>query len=620
MKRIVYFFISFICILSFPATTAYAVGEFRADYDVSYVISPAGKATVTQNVTLTNNMSNLYAKQYSILIDSQKIHNVIATDSRGVIQPTITTKDNKTEILLSFNDVVVGLGKKLSFTLRFENDEVASKNGLIWEINIPGVSRDPDINSYTVSLSVPQSFGENSYLWPIPHENGTWTKDQLTNGGITAAYGQTQVFITKLSYHLTNPKTRPIRTEIALPPDTAFQKISIISISPKPETINLDQDGNWLAQYSLGPRQSLDITADISISLSISPRSEYAGPASLDTSLYTKATQYWPTTDGHIVSIAKEYKTPKQIYDYVVSTLSYDYNLVGQEPVRKGASQALQNPAHAICMEFTDTFIAIARAAGIPAREAVGFAYTTNAKLRPLSLVSDVLHAWPEYYDTEQNVWIPIDPTWANTTGGVNYFDKMDFNHIVFALHGAEDSYPYPAGSYRREGKTTKDVDVRFGTSAPNITDEKQQIGMEIHIPTRLVSGKTIEGELVISNESIVGIESLDVDVSVSPIQFFKTIPTTLLPPYGTINIPISFSIPTYTNIAKGKITVTVGGKTTTQNFVILPVIYQYFSLFALLIVAFVCIWYIFKKPYYGDKKDRSDNTPPQTGRVYIQK
>ena len=59
-------------------------------------------------------------------------------------------------------------------------------------------------------------------------------------------------------------------------------------------------------------------------------------------------------------------------------------------------------------MEFTDLFVAIARAAGIPARESVGYAYTTNSRLRPLSLVTDVLHAWPEYYDADKKIWVHL--------------------------------------------------------------------------------------------------------------------------------------------------------------------------------------------------------------------
>jgi hypothetical protein len=128
-----------------------------------------------------------------------------------------------------------------------------------------------------------------------------------------------------------------------------------------------------------------------------------------------------------------------------------------------GAVSALQNPNNAICMEFTDTFIAIARAAGIPAREVNGFAYTENPDLQPLGLVADVLHSWPEYYDKDKGAWIPIDPTWGSTTGGENFFDKLDLRHFTFVIHGKDSLKPYPPGSYKLGSNPQKDVYVSFG-------------------------------------------------------------------------------------------------------------------------------------------------------------
>ena len=115
-----------------------------------------------------------------------------------------------------------------------------------------------------------------------------------------------------------------------------------------------------------------------------------------------------------------------------------------------GALSALNNPTSAVCLEFTDLFVALSRAAGIPAREIDGYAYTNNAHDRPLSLTEDVLHAWPEYYDFDKKAWIMVDPTWGNTTGGIDYFNALDFDHIAFVIKGENSGYPIPAGGSRR--------------------------------------------------------------------------------------------------------------------------------------------------------------------------
>ena len=137
-------------IYSIIPTSVYASGEFQADYTVQYAIAPSGLTIVTQNIILTNKRTNLYPQKYSIVIDSTKIKNILAYDSKQIVPTDISQKDGKTEIILTFNDKVVGLGKQLSFTLRFENGDIAQQHGSIWEVNIPGITPDADIASYAV--------------------------------------------------------------------------------------------------------------------------------------------------------------------------------------------------------------------------------------------------------------------------------------------------------------------------------------------------------------------------------------------------------------------------------------------------------------------------------------
>src|ERR1700690_3015798 len=58
------------------STTVFAAGDFIVDYNVNYVVSSQGVTTVVQNISLLNRQTNLFAKEYSIVIDSTKIKNV----------------------------------------------------------------------------------------------------------------------------------------------------------------------------------------------------------------------------------------------------------------------------------------------------------------------------------------------------------------------------------------------------------------------------------------------------------------------------------------------------------------------------------------------------------------
>lgn len=578
-----------------------AAGEFTANYDVSYAIAPSGVTIVTQTVSLVNRQTNFYPKQYSILLDTINVRNIIARDDGGTVTPTITQKDGKTEILLTFNKQIVGIGKQTQFTLRFENLDIAQKNGNIWEVNIPGITDDEDLGTYTVSIQTPPTFGPTSYLKPLPADGKRWNRDQMTRGGISAAYGDTQFATLTLRYYLDNPGVRVTRQEIALPPDTAFQRVAIDSIHPKPEEVVKDDAGNWLARYEVAPGQKVSIEAVVSVTIRLpSPDAEIASSSgALGLGVrndYLKPLPYWEAHDPTITSLAAIYTTPKDIYDYVVATLRYDYERVKSTPKRRGAIEALKTPKEALCMEFTDLFIAIARAAGIPAREIVGYAHTTNATLRPLSLVSDVLHAWPEYYDSERGIWIPIDPTWGSTTGGVDYFSILDFNHIAFAIHGTSSTQPLPAGFYREAGREGKDVSVEFLGSV--IVPSSVKLIPRIEFPRTVTAGFRGMGVATVENTS--GVEARDISVRINTQPFSYTVAKDLqtIAPYSKLSVPLAMSIPASLSRATGRITLTVGDQSVQHSFEIQPISWLYVSLSGMIGSAGILLWIVIVRPF----------------------
>src|SRR4029077_10738244 len=75
------------------------------------------------------------------------------------------------------------------------------------------------------------------------------------------------------------------------------------------------------------------------------------------------------------------------------------------------------------CNEHTALFVAMTRAAGIPARIAVGLAFVRGAFY---------YHAWPEVYIDEggRGLWLPVDPTF-------NQF-PADATHVRLARGGLD--------------------------------------------------------------------------------------------------------------------------------------------------------------------------------------
>ncbi len=486
MKVFSKFFVSlllFLILNSLFIIPVHSQDEFLVDATATYNIQDSGSTHVIHDITLENNFSTLYATTYTLSLDNIDTQNVLAKDDKGNnLKVDITRDSTKTNIKVTFANAVVGKGVKRHFAISYDNGSFAVRTGEIWEISIPRLADTGSYRNYSVNVFVPTSFGLEAYISPQPQSSSNsdkgktyvFNKEQIVQTGITAGFGQFQVFAFNLSYHLENPLGGNASTQIALPPDTAFQKIYYSKIDPKPADVTVDPDGNWIATYNLSPHQRVDVVATGSVQIFAGFRT-FPKPDNSVLSDNLKETQYWQVNDPKIKALAAQLKTPKAIYDYVSTTLKYDFVRVTPNVQRFGAVLALQNPTQAICMEYTDLFIAIARAAGIPAREINGYAYTENPQLQPLSLVADVLHSWPEYYDKDKGVWIPIDPTWGSTTGGVDYFSKLDLRHFTFVIHGEDSQKPFPPGSYKLGVNPQKDVFVSFGklpverNSTPNL-------------------------------------------------------------------------------------------------------------------------------------------------------
>ena len=137
------------------------------------------------------------------------------------------------------------------------------------------------------------------------------------------------------------------------------------------------------------------------------------------------------------------------------------------------------------CNEHTILYVALARAAGIPARIATGVALTRGAFY---------YHAWPEVYIDEgprqgsgQGLWLPVDPTF-------NQF-PADATHVRFATGGLDKQAAIlpligklrmtvvslvltPDGERRRTGRTA--------AAQPGIPEAQQ---LPIPMPRRSTSG-----------------------------------------------------------------------------------------------------------------------------------
>lgn len=609
-KRLILLVFLFLCSFLLLNKEIHASEEFATNYNVRYYVQSNGTANVTQEIDLTNKLSNIYATQYSLIIQNTKVENIKAYDGDGPLKIDSSENDGKTTINLTFNQQVVGTGKTLSFKLNYDIPHLAQKNGQIWELLIPKLSEQNQADNYSLILAVPFSFGNPAFIRPQPvaqfSEEGfntyRFTKNQLSASGINASFGPFQVFDFMLNYHLENPHTSLGKTEIALPPDTAFQQVELLKIEPEPLNVSVDFDGNWLAYYQLTPKEKITIIVQGKVKIFSQPHERFlqSKPENLKNNL--KPQKFWEADNPLIKQRALELKTPKTIYDYVIKTLDYDFERVKEGNIRLGALKSLENPQRAICMEFTDLFIALARAAGIPAREVNGYAYTTNAKLRPLSLVADILHSWPEYWDESKKIWVPIDPTWGKTTGGIDYFSKTDLNHFAFVIHGENSTFPYPAGSYKKQENTGRDIEVVFGEYEK---ENAPKIAVIFDFPKKIFSGITSQGKIIIKNKGTKAIYEPNLQLFAEGIVLNKQTSLIKIPvllPFSQEEIEVELKPTSFLTLGQGSVKLIANGEEFACRFKIGSLFWQIFMPFVGIIIVLIALYLLTQDRFYGKK------------------
>ncbi len=475
---------------------------FSTEYDVIYNVLDTGETQVTQNITITNRKNDIIATTYVLNVKQLNIYEEQGLEGENKIKIKKEINGDTVTLKASFNNPTIGEGKQKKFTIIYKTKNVATKIGEIWNINIPKTQITTNTSLYNVRVIVSNNLGPKLFVSPNPaveKDEATsttynFTKENLTNSGITASFGKYQVVNFKLKFQLENPSILTSVYDVALPPEIrGAQQIKYSQITPEPKKIYIDKDGNTIAQFKISGKDKIEakLTGSAKImTKQINPKTggKFSDIPSNISKEYTKTDTYWETKGITVQQIAKQLYNANQtvaenaqnIYNYITQNFKYDFEGAKKSSVtRDGAQKTLSKNDPVTCMEFTDSFIALARAMKIPAREVNGYAFTNSEINNPVSIdlrSGDALHAWAQFYDPEFG-WIQIDPTWGTTSKGMDYFTKLDTNHLAFVIKGVDSEYPLPAGMYRYV-ENEKLVDVNFSQIDTN-TDFNENLTIQ---------------------------------------------------------------------------------------------------------------------------------------------
>jgi len=448
--------------------------EFLIDLDIKYIYNNEGYFEVEKNFGIVNLQNDLAITSFTQNLEEYNYFDLQAKDINGILEFKESEENDTKRVTVSLRGIKIGKNQINKFSLFYKSRDLVQQNGKILNVNLPKIPKN-NIRNLKVSLVIPEKAGKVIYISPNPNSkeikdekyNFIFEGENVIDKAISATFGEYQLINFNINYDLQNDTKWFQTREIALVPDiNKRQEVRIESLEPKPLEIYQDEDGNYLAKYRLNPSSKIEVSLKGSVrTYGVQIEPEAGGnfeeiPQEL-IKKYTKEDFYWEVNSKEVKETANKIKdneknvslNAQKIYKFLIDNYKYDFEILKKDSIeRYGALKSLKRESKMGCMEFTDTFIALARSMGIPAREINGYAYSKDPDKNPINISineGDRLHAWPEYYDPKFG-WVQIDPTWGNTSG-IDYFSKLDLNHITLVTKGVDSKYPIAAGFYKTD-------------------------------------------------------------------------------------------------------------------------------------------------------------------------
>lgn len=400
----------------------------------------------------------------------QTLDSISISDSRGRDLDYTILEENPNSLVIGISlPEQISFNNPYSITLQYNAYGLLVKTGAIIDVYVPAFSEsylfstDQYTESITTTVVIPDSLGEVNFVTTEHVRSDTDSSTEISINAQdligTPAWIQigTQQFY---SFDLTQPYQKtsvapfflntislPIPRDIQSGPIT--QTVFYEQIQPSPSRIYEDENQNLIAEFKIPSNSTGEIHVSGFISLSQNPNypvDTWGTKSDIPQSIINQSTnpgEFWEVNNEEIQAVANELSQSENLYDQILNTYNYvidkiDYSTVKRFGIneRQGALKTLQGGA-AVCMEYSDLFITLMRAQGIPARAAFGYGYST------LDYDSQedttVNHQWAEVYVPGEDTWIAVDTTWGD--GGPELIGG-DLNHVYFHVATKDPNTP----------------------------------------------------------------------------------------------------------------------------------------------------------------------------------
>lgn len=371
-----------------------------------------------------------------------------------------TTSGNYEIVITNQNNVT--FGNIYTVNLQYKSYGLLINTGAIKDIFIPGFPDDYSFenDNYTETVEtqilIERQYPEVNFVspeQPVSTVNSNRVIDipvgDLIGNSAWVQLGTEQYF--EFEINQTLPKTSSIPFAIntfslPVPRDInsgpISQKVYYTEISPEPFSVTVDDEENLIFKFKNSAAKDLDIKIKGYASLSQFDNFSFESGGKIsditsDFDKYLEPANYWEVDDNQIQATAAEirggnddiYTIVSDTFEFVVDRIDYSFVKKNGLNDRQGALTTLNGGA-AVCMEYSDLFITLLRAQGVPARAAFGYGYgTSDFEARQDNTIN---HQWAEVYIPNLDTWVAIDTTWGEfgsdlIGGDLNHF----YSHVA---------------------------------------------------------------------------------------------------------------------------------------------------------------------------------------------
>lgn len=538
-------------IASFFAIKVVNSAEVSSTITVIYTLDESRDVKVKYTTVETNLTENKRIKSETIKIPGKVISAKAYLEnenSNNQLLTEIVEEDDYSLVKVYFSNLAFGTGQTIAWTLSYTLKDEILLSGNLKYFYVRGIIRTDEIKSFNVKINYPNSYGKVNYSSTKGYElikNDTTTEINLgekdfEKGFVLLIFGDAQYYRFLMNYNV----VKGISAKIVIPPNRFNQGVILTEISPLPDSSVYDEDGNYILNYEIKSNDIKKIYLEGYVT--VFPNT---GDSSKDYSIsenlndYLKEDMYWEVTNDEIVrkvhevvkDVDSNYTKAEKIYTFVVNTLKYSGSVDIQKRQRLGALGALSNHDDVVCQEFSDLFITMARAAGIPAREVDG--YGVDIQKNTDSTV--ILHSWAEFWDDKLG-WVQVDPTWEDSTNG-NYFNNLGSDHLVFMVRGVSSTNPVITTTFLSSDDPMDNLKVEPVSKIP--VETIYNISGEIENGT-LYGGVPSNFGVILSNKgnTVVAVKSIEVFIDKESFNFEKINQIVIPNKIQTIKLPVKNS------------------------------------------------------------------------------